>query len=80
MRAQVPSLASLSGLRASVAMNCGVDRRRISDLVCWPVAVSLIQPLAWKPPYATVAALKKKKRQNGVPIMVQWVKNLTAAV
>ena len=48
-------------------MSCGVRHRRESDLVLlwlWrrlAIAV-LIQPLAWKPPCATGAALKKKKK------------------
>ena len=30
----------------------------------WPAAAALIQPLAWKLPYALGAALKKKKKKN----------------
>ena len=29
-----------------------------------PGAVALIQPLAWEPPYAVGAALKKQKKKN----------------
>ena len=29
-------------------------------LWCRPAAIALIQPLAWKPPYAVGAALKKE--------------------
>ena len=36
-------------------------------LWCRPAATILIQPLAWDPPYAAVAALKKKKRSLGAP-------------
>ena len=51
MRLQVQSLASLSGLRIHVAMNCGVGHRRGLDLAllwlwCRPTAAALIQPLA----------------------------------
>ena len=47
-------------------MRCGVGRRCGSDPVllwlwCMPAAAALIRPLAWKLPYATGAALKKKK-------------------
>ena len=52
-------------------MSCGVGRRRSSDLVllwlwCRPVAVALIQPLAWEPPYALGAALKRKEKKENV--------------
>ena len=48
-------------------MSCGVDCRCSSDLMLlwsWrrPAAIALIRPLAWKPPYAPGAALKKKKK------------------
>ena len=33
-------------------------------LWCRLVAVALIRPLAWEPPYATGAALEKAKRQK----------------
>ena len=55
-------------------MSCGVGCRHSSDLArlwCRPAATALIRPLAWKPPYAAGAALKrqkdkkkKKKRSN----------------
>ena len=50
-------------------MSCGVGHRRGSEpalLWLWrrPVAIALIQPLAWEPPYATGAALEKAKRQT----------------
>ena len=49
-----------------VAVSCGVGRRRGLDwalqwLWCRPADVALIRPLAWGPPYATGAALKKTK-------------------
>ena len=55
-----------------------------------PVAIAPIRPLEWEPPYAMGAAPEKAKRQKkkkkkslsnareGVPIVVQWVKNLTS--
>ena len=50
-------------------MSCGVGRRRGSDpallwLWCRPMAIALVGPLAWEPPYAVEAALEKKKRQK----------------
>ena len=50
-------------------MSCGVGCRRRSDpMLQWlwrrPVAIALIGPLAWKPPYAVGAALEKAKRQK----------------
>ena len=50
-------------------MSCGVGRRRISDLAlpwlwCRPAAIALIRPLAWEPPYAAGAALKRQKRKK----------------
>ena len=51
---------------SGVAVNCGVGCRRGSDpwllwLWCRPAAEALIWPLAWEPPYATNADLKRKK-------------------
>ena len=50
-------------------MSCGVSHRRGLDLAllwlwCRLVAVALIRPLAWEPPYAVGAALEKAKRQK----------------
>ena len=47
-------------------MSCGVGRRCGLDPVLlwlwlWPAAVALIGPLAWEPPCAMSANLKKKK-------------------
>ena len=51
-----------------MAVSCGVGRRCSLDLTwlwlwLWhgPAATALIQPLAWAPPYAAGAALKKQK-------------------
>ena len=46
---------------------CGVGGRRGSDPeLLWhrPAAAALIRSLAWKPSYATGAALKKKKKKK----------------
>ena len=49
-----------------VVVSCSVGHRRGSDLAllwlwCRPAAVAPIRPLAWKLPYATGAAMKRKK-------------------
>ena len=57
-------------------------------LWCRLAATALIRPLAWEPPYATGVALEKakrpkkkkkekKKKKYGVPVMAQWLMNLT---
>ena len=50
-------------------MSCGVGLRFDSDLAllwlwCRQAATAPIRPLAWEPPYATGAALKKTKQNN----------------
>ena len=48
-------------------MSCGVGYRHGLDpalLWLWPVAVALIQPLAWEPPYAMGEALKANNNNN----------------
>ena len=50
-------------------MSCGVGHRRGSDvMLLWlwyrPAVVALIGPLAWEPPYAKGAALKKIKKKK----------------
>ena len=50
-------------------MSYGVGLRRGSDpmlrwLWCSPEATAMIQPLAWKPPYAVNVALKSKKKKK----------------
>ena len=66
MRLRVRSLASLSGLRIRIAVRCGVGHRWGSDLaLLWLwyrlMAAASIGPLAWEPPYAAGAALKRQK-------------------
>ena len=56
-------------VRSSVAMSCGVDHSCGSDLVLlwlwWrPEAVAPIRPLAWEPPCAMGAALKRPKKKG----------------
>ena len=59
MRTQVRSLALLSGLkiRRCHELRCRLQTRLGS---CIAVAIALIGPLAWEPPYALVVALKKQ--------------------
>ena len=69
MRMQVPSLASLSGLRVSCCHSCCVGYRCSSDPVFlgqWHrlAAAALIQPPAWALSYAAGAAIKKKKKKK----------------
>ena len=50
-------------------MSCGVGHRHGSDLVllwlwCRLAATALIRPLAWEPPCAAGAALKRQKKQK----------------
>ena len=54
------------GQGSGVAMGCGRGQRRGLDpellwLWCRPAAAAPIRPLAWEPPYAIRAALKRKK-------------------
>ena len=44
-------------------------------LWCTSAATALIRPLAWEPPYAEGAALKKII--IGVPVVAQWLTNPT---
>ena len=54
---------------SGVAMSCGVGCRPDLDpellwLWHWPVAMLLIRPLAWEPPYAVGAAQKRQKKKS----------------
>ena len=68
MTFQVRSLASLSGLRIHRCHElwCRLQTGSLDPELLWlwhrPAAVALIRPLAWEPPYAMNAALKKDKR------------------
>ena len=49
-------------------MSCGVGHRHSSDpallwLWYWPAPAAWIRPLAWEPPYAMGAALKRQKKK-----------------
>ena len=57
------------GQGSGTAVSCGVGCRLGSDpaLLClWyrPAAAAPIRPLAWEPPHAGGAALKKKKKSE----------------
>ena len=50
-------------------MSCGVGHRHGWDpVLLWlwrrPAATALIQPLAWEPPYACGAALKRQRKKK----------------
>ena len=67
MRFRVQSLALLSGLRIRRCVSCGVGCRLGSDpawLWLWNrlAAAAPIGPLAWEPPDAVGAALKRPKK------------------
>ena len=60
-------------------MSCGVGHRRDWDLILlwlWrrSVAIPLIQPPTWGPPYALGAALKRKKKKKiyETPCPARW--------
>ena len=52
-------------LPSAVCRSQGGSDLALLWLWCRPVAIALIRPLAWEPPYATGAALKKKKIKKG---------------
>ena len=65
---------SISGLAqwvgtSGITLSCGVGCSHGSDpsflwLSCWPVATTLIWPLAWETPYAVSIALKISKKKK----------------
>ena len=64
----IPGFAQWVG---DLELNCGRGHRRSSDSVllwlwCRPAAIGPIQPLALELPYALGAALKKKKKAEGI--------------
>ena len=73
----------------ALPVSCGTGHRHGSDpellwLWCRTAATALIRTLAWEPPYAERAAQEMAKRQKhtnktkqGVPIVVQWLRNPT---
>ena len=59
----VPSLASLSGLRIQCCLE--LQLRILSCFGCRRLAAATpIQPLAWELPYAAGMALKKKRKEK----------------
>ena len=60
-------------------MSCGIGQRLSSDLaLLWlqhrPAAVARIRPLAWEPPYAVGAALKKTNKTKK-ELHPAWIKD-----
>ena len=55
---------------SSIAMSCGRGHGQGSVLWLWPAAIAPIGPLAWEPPYAAGAALKK---QNDPPPSCKFI-------
>ena len=54
-------------------MSCGVGHRQgLDPVLLWlwrkPVAIALIRPLAWEPPYAVGTALEKTKKEDLIPL------------
>ena len=73
------------GVGSGVAVSCGVACRCGSDpalLWLWhrPATVALSQLLAWEPPYATCAALKKGKKIMGKMDIGEQLKSLVLPV
>ena len=85
---RIQSLVSLSGQRILLCGELWCRSQTGWDLLllwlwCRAAAVAPIPPLAWELPYASGAALKRKKKKErkktkliGVPIVAQW--NLTS--
>ena len=66
---RVRSLASFGALGIWCCHELGVGRSHgLDSVLLWlwrrPAAAALIQPLAWKPPYATGTAKKLKKTKK----------------
>ena len=67
MRMWVRFLALLGGLRAGLAVSCGVDHRCGLDPVLlwlWHRLTVPIRHLVWEPPHAEGAALKRQKTKD----------------
>ena len=85
MRLRVRSLPLLSGLtiRRCRELWCRLQMW-LGSRVAVAVATAPIRPLAWEPPCAEGAAQEMAKRQkqtkktsSGVPVVAQWLTNLT---
>ena len=68
------------GYRSGIAISSGIGCRCGLDpvllwLLCRPAATAPIRPLAWAPPYAASATLKrqKKKKHPQMKVMVEWL-------
>ena len=81
MRMWIQSLALLSGLRIQHCRElwCRLQTEIGSQVAvlwlwCWPATTAPFRPLAWEPPYATGAALKKKrpKKKKQKPVFFIW--------
>ena len=54
-------------------MSCGVSCRHGSDpVLLWLAARAVIQALAWEPPYAAGATLKKKDKKKNRIYSQSW--------
>ena len=78
MRTWVQSLAPLSGLRIwhCCELWCRSQmwlRSCVVWLWCRPAAVALIQRLAWEPPCAMGAALKRKEEKKMAALLTQFL-------
>ena len=65
-----------------MAMSCGVGRRLCSDpVLLWlwrrPAATAPILRLAWEPPYATGAALKRLEKGGVVMMQLKHTSQMT---
>ena len=56
-------------------MSCGVGHRHGSDplLLGCGAAVASVRPLAWEPPYAAVAALKRQKKSALFYVLILYL-------
>ena len=66
------------GQGSGVAVSCSAGHRHGSDpALIWlwgrVAAAAPIRPLAWEPPYATSAALKRKQKQTPYILHCYWL-------
>ena len=63
-------------------MSCVGHRRALDLALLWlwhrPAVVALIRPLAWEPPYASGAALKRQKDQKKMQVITTVMYHLTS--
>ena len=79
LRVLVPGLAQWVKDRSIVAVSCGIGYRCGLNLAllwlwCRLAAVAPFRRLAWEPPYAADAALKKRKKEKflGLSSDINW--------